>query len=188
MINLNTMTVLIVDDMLMMCKSIHKMMQVIGYGKKFFYAGNGKEALGVLKKEAVDLVLLDHNMPVMEGSELLSRIRADRELRYIPVLMITAQAYAEYVAEAAESDIDAYILKPLTIKLLDEKVTHVVDRANNPPLMVQHLKQARDFEEEGDLEAAIEEVEAAIDADPQSSRPIREMGYYHYKKGKGNKL
>lgn len=47
--------------------------------------------------------------------------------------MLTAEAYQDYVAEAAESGIDAYILKPLTIKILKEKISIVVEKANNPP-------------------------------------------------------
>ena len=49
MIDLNEMTVLIVDDIITMCKSIHRMILKIGYGEKFFYAHNGKEALWILR-------------------------------------------------------------------------------------------------------------------------------------------
>ena len=114
MIDINEMTVLIVDDMVSMCKSIHSMMRVIGYGRNVLFAYNGKEALNILQKEPIDLVLLDYNMPVMSGGEVISHIREDRNLRDLPVIMVTAQAYQDYVAEAAESVIDAYILKPLT--------------------------------------------------------------------------
>ena len=120
------MTVLIVDDIITMCKSIHRMMKTIGYGDKFFYAHNGKEALRILSKDPIDLVLMDYNMPEMAGGETLSTIRRDRLLRDIPVIMITAQAYKDYVAEAAESYVDALILKPLTIKILETKVAYVV--------------------------------------------------------------
>jgi CheY-like chemotaxis protein len=181
MIDIREMTVLIVDDMITMCKSIHSMMKVIGYGEKFIYANNGKEALGILQKEPVDLVLLDYNMPEMSGAEVLSQIRGERNLRDLPVIMVTAHAYQDYVAEAAESVIDAYLLKPLTIKALEEKISLVVEKANNPPPMVEHLKRAMDFDGEGDMDAAIRETKLAIEAEPNSSRPIRDLGYYYYK-------
>jgi len=182
MIDINEMTVLIVDDMISMCKSIRNMMRVIRYGKGFFYANNGKEALKILQKDPIDLVLLDYNMPGMTGAEVISRIREDRNLRDLPVIMVTAEAYQDYVAEAAESVIDAYILKPLTIKVLKEKISIVVEKANNPPPMVYHLKKAKGSEEEGDIDAAIKEAELAMEANPNSSRPIRELGYYYFKK------
>ena len=59
MIDIHKMTVLIVDDMISMCKSIRSMMRVIEYGKEFFFANNGKEALKILQEEPIDLVLLD---------------------------------------------------------------------------------------------------------------------------------
>jgi len=182
MIDINEMTVLIVDDMISMCKSIRNMMRVIQYGKEFFYANNGKEALKILQEEPIDLVLLDYNMPGMTGAEVISHIREDRNLRDLPVIMVTAEAYQDYVAEAAESVIDAYILKPLTIKVLKEKISIVVEKSNNPSPMVDHLKKAKGFEEEGDIDAAVKEAELAMEANPNSSRPIRELGYYYFKK------
>lgn len=181
MIDIHEMTVLIVDDMITMCKSIQNMMRVIGYGRNFLFAYNGKEALDILQKEPIDVVLLDYNMPMMNGAEALSHIREDRNLRDLPVIMITAEAYQDYVAEAAESVIDAYILKPLTIKLLEEKISHVVEKANNPPPMVYHLKRAMNFEDEGDINGAIKEAKLAMKTDPHSPKPVRDLGYYCYK-------
>jgi len=182
MIDLKEMTVLIVDDIITMCKSVHRMMKTIGYGTQFFYAHNGKEALRILRKESIELILMDYNMPEMQGGEALSIIRNDRVLRDIPVIMITAQAYQDYVAEAAESYVDALLLKPLTIKLLENKVADVVAKAKDPPPIVAHLKRARDFEDEGDLDAAIGEAQLAMELDPDSSRAIRELGHFYLKK------
>ena len=176
------MTVLIVDDMESMCKSIRGLMKVLNYGKQFYYSHDGKEAWAFLQKEPVDIAIVDWNMPNMTGVELLSLIREDRRLRDIPVVMVTVEANREIVAEAAESHIDAYILKPLTARALADKVASVLDKANNPPPMFFHLKRARDYEEVGDVDAAISEVMKAMEADPQSSRPLRELGYLYFKK------
>ena len=176
------MTVLIVDDMESMCKSIRGLMKVLNYGKQFYYSHDGVEAWNLLQKEPVDIAIVDWNMPNMTGVELLSLIREDRRLRDIPVVMVTVEANREIVAEAAESHIDAYILKPLTARALADKVASVLDKANNPPPMFFHLKRARDYEEVGDVDAAISEVMKAMEADPQSSRPLRELGYLYFKK------
>ena len=180
MIDVVEMTVLLVDDMPNMITTIRNMMRVIGLGKRFIPAGNGEEAWQILKKEPVDIAILDYNMPIMTGAELLSRIREDRDLKDLPVVMVTAYAHREFVAEAAESEIDAYVLKPVTVKVLGEKVLSVIENANNPPPMVYHLKEARKFEDDGDIDAAINEARLAMEANPKSSRPLRELGYYYY--------
>ncbi|MBW1860900.1 MAG: response regulator [Deltaproteobacteria bacterium] len=182
MIEIEEMTVMIADDAVPMCKSIHNMMKVIRYGKDFLFANNGKEVLGILQKKHVDILLLDYNMPEMKGGETLSHIRADRNLRDLPVIMVTAEAYKDFVAEVGESEVDAYILKPITIKLLQDKISFVVEKANNPPPMIYHLKRARDFEEKGDIDSAIIEAELAMEANPEVTRPIRELGYFYFKK------
>ena len=183
MIDISKMSVLLVDDFSTMTRSLHRMMKTIRYGKNFHHAHNGKEALRILRKESIDLLLMDYNMPEMSGGEALDQLRADRNLRDMPVIMITAQAYQDYVAEAAESYVDAYILKPVTIKVLEAKVAHVIDKANNPPPVVAHLRRAVSYEDEGDLDGAIFEAKLAMQADTQSTRAIRELGYFYYKKG-----
>ena len=181
MINIRGMTVLIADDSMLMCQSIQGMLKVIGCGRIFLFANNGKEVIEILRQEKVDLLFLDYNMPVMTGGETLSYIREDRDLRDLPVIMVTAEAFMDYVAETGESAVDAYILKPLTIKLMEEKISSVIDKINNPSPMIRHLKMAKFFEESGDLNAAISEVGFALKANPNATRPIREMGYYYFK-------
>lgn len=183
MIDLKQMSVLIVDDMENMCKSIRGMLKVLNYGSRFRFAFNGAEAWSVIQKDPVDLAIVDWNMPTMTGVELLGRIRDSKILRDMPVVMVTAEANSEIVAEAAESDIDAYILKPLTVKSLGDKIAEVVEKANTPPPMSFHLKQARDLEEAGDPDAAIQEIKKAMEATPKSTRPIRELGKIYLKTG-----
>lgn len=182
MIDIKEMTVLIADDMPNMVTTIHSVMKVLNYGKRFMIANNGEEAWQILKKEPVDIAILDYNMPHMTGGELLSRIREDRDLKDLPVVMVTAYAHREFVAEAAESEIDAYILKPITVKVLGDKVLGVIKNVNRPPPMVYHLQKARRFEEDGNIDAAIGEARLAMEANPRSSRPLRELGYYYFKK------
>ncbi len=185
MIDIREMTVLIADDMPNMITTIRSMMKVLKYGKKFIPANNGQEALRLLKKESeepIELAIIDYNMPMMTGSKLLNLIRSDRDLRDLPIVMVTAQANMEFVAEAAESDIDAYILKPPTMKVLTDKVLAVIESANKPSRMVSHLKEARRLAEQGDLDGAIEEAQLAMEANPGSSKPVHELGYYFFEK------
>ncbi|HVN70699.1 MAG TPA: tetratricopeptide repeat protein [Desulfomonilia bacterium] len=179
------MNILIVDDMESMCKAIRSMLKVLNVSSQVLYAYNGLDAWKILTEGETkfDLAIIDWNMPVMTGVELLGKIRDERRLRDLPVIMVTAEANREIVAEAAESDIDAYILKPITVKSLEERVRMVIEKVNNPPPMLYHLKLARDLDEKGDIEKAISEAILAMDANPSSSRPIRELGYLYFKKG-----
>ena len=163
MIDLKRMSVLIVDDMENMCRSIRGMLKVLNYGSVFQFATNGLEAWALLQKKPTDLAIVDWNMPEMTGIELLERIREDKNIRDMPIVMVTAEANREIVAESAESDIDAYLLKPLTVKSLGDKVSAVIEKANTPPPMFYHLKRARDFEEAGEIESAIEEAKQAME-------------------------
>ena len=182
MIDLKNMSVLIVDDMENMCKSIRAMLKILEYGPRYSFAHNGRAAWNVLKSKPIDLAIIDWNMPVMTGIELLELIRQSKEHRDMPVVMITAEANSEIVAEAAESDIDAYILKPLTVKSLGDRISTVIAKTNDPPPMFRHLKMARQLEEEGDLDGAIREAIEANKADPVSSKPLRTRGYLHFKR------
>ncbi len=182
MIDIENMNVLIVDDMESMRKSVRGMLKVINYGKNFRYAGNGVEALKVLKEGDTDLAIIDWNMPVMSGVELLGQVRENRDLRYLPVVMITAEAERGIVAEAAETDIDAYLLKPLTVRALEEKIRMVIEKTNNPSPMIRYLRKSRILEEAGNMDAAINEAKLALNEDPLSSKPIRELGILYYKK------
>jgi len=184
MLDMHAMNILIVDDMEAMCKAIRSMLKILNVGGQIYYAYNGQEAWKILKSDTqIDMAILDWNMPIMTGVELLGHIRDDRHLRDMPVVMVTAEANQEIVAEAAESEIDAYILKPVTVKSLEERIRSVIDKANNPPPMLMHLKNARIFEEKGRLDEAVGEAMQAMEANPKSSRPIRELGHLYHKRG-----
>lgn len=181
MLDIKAATILIVDDMDPMCKSIRGMLKILNFGKHFRYGSNGAEAWKILNEEPVDFAIIDWNMPIMTGVELLGHIREDRKLRDLPVVMVTAEAERSIVAEVAESEIDAYLLKPLTVRSLEERIMNVVNKVNNPTPMLIHLKKARELEDSGDLAGAINAAKAAMKEDSSSSRPVRELGILYYK-------
>ncbi len=187
MIDINTMSVLIVDDMKSMRLSIRNMFKQLNLGNNIRHAENGREALKILDEAHIDMAVIDWNMPVMNGIELLNRIRNKREFRDMPVIMITAEAERDIVINVAESDIDAYLLKPLTMKSLDDKVKAVIDSANNPDKATTHLHKARDFEESGDIASAIEETRLALQERPKASRILRNLGLL-YQKSNNDKM
>ncbi|EEW05929.1 chemotaxis protein CheY [Vibrio mimicus VM603] len=91
-------------------------------------ADDGLTALPMLKKGDFDFVVTDWNMPGMQGIDLLRNIRADEELKHLPVLMITAEAKREQIIEAAQAGVNGYIVKPFTAATLKEKLEKIFER------------------------------------------------------------
>lgn len=184
MIELEKMSILIVDDMKSMRLTIRKMLKNLNIGGRLRFAENGREALDILSSSPCDIAILDWNMPVMNGIEMLERIRSDKSLRDMPVIMVTAEAERDIVAEVAETEIEGYLLKPLTLAALDNTLKAVVARLNDPDPATVHRLRARDLEEEGDIESAIEQIRIALVHKPSASRLLRIMGLLHMKAGK----
>ncbi len=82
------------------------------HGYETYTALNGKEALDVLAAQSVDLVLLDINMPVMNGHEVCRRIKADPQLSHVPVIMITSLDSKENKMKGMESGAEEFLSKP----------------------------------------------------------------------------
>ncbi|MGC9120794.1 MAG: chemotaxis response regulator CheY [Sulfurihydrogenibium sp.] len=116
--------ILTVDDMATMRKIIKSLLNQLGYNN-VDEAENGKEALSKLRQQKYDLVLLDWNMPEMDGITLLQEIRKDPNLKDIPVIMVTAEAKKENVLLAVQSGANNYIVKPFTAETLKEKMDKV---------------------------------------------------------------
>ncbi|MGF1484229.1 MAG: PleD family two-component system response regulator [Opitutales bacterium] len=97
------------------------------YDVDIFEASNGVEGLAVASKETPDIILLDVTMPVMDGVEMLTKLKSDPLLKGIPVIMLTAEAGRENVLKIAKIGIRDYIVKPFKEDVLIEKVGRVVD-------------------------------------------------------------
>ncbi|MGR3310719.1 MAG: response regulator [Candidatus Brocadiales bacterium] len=95
---------------------------VIALGHISVLAENGLSALGQMEKQPADLVLLDILMPEMDGYEVLNRIKGDNDLRYIPVIMISAVDEIESVVQCIEKGADDYLTKPFNPTLLKARI------------------------------------------------------------------
>lgn len=88
---------------------------------------NGVEGLAAAAKEKPDLILLDVTMPVMDGIEMLTKLKSDPDLKGIPVIMLTAEAGRENVMKIAKIGIRDYVVKPFKEDALIDKVGRVID-------------------------------------------------------------
>lgn len=87
---MNKVRALIVDDSAVMRKIVERSLRQAGIElEKVVEAGNGAEALGVLRDNAVDLILCDINMPVMDGLEFVRQMGTVENAKGVPVVMIT---------------------------------------------------------------------------------------------------
>lgn len=179
------MTFLIVDDVDNMRRSIKAMLKLLNYGRDYYEAANGRDAWKLLqdKDVAFDFIISDYYMPHVSGTELLNLVRSNKKTRDIPFLMITAEANMDIVAEAAEHDVDAYMTKPFVTATLEQKINELLDHQNNPDPMTRHLLNARNLDEQGNLNGAITEATKATALNTRSSRPYRELGRLLIKKG-----
>ena len=107
--------VLLVDDSATMRKIVKRKIKEIGFAvDEFFEAGDGKQALEVVFNNSVDLILLDWNMPVMNGLEFVQTLKSVKLLKSITVIMLTTEGSPEKITEATSSGVDGFMLKPVT--------------------------------------------------------------------------
>ena len=112
---------LVVDDFETMRRVTANQLRQLG-ADKIVMAKDGKEALAILKRQTVHVILSDWNMPVMSGIELLREVRSDDKLFVLPFLMITAEADRDRVQEAIQAGVTCVLLKPYSSNLLLERL------------------------------------------------------------------
>lgn len=122
------MRVLVVDDFATMRKIIKNVLKQIEIDN-VVEAENGKQALEVLRKEKIDLIISDWIMPEMTGIEFLKACKGDEDIRKIPFIMVTAEAQKSSVIEAIQSGADNYIVKPFTPEKLKEAIEKALAKA-----------------------------------------------------------
>lgn len=91
---------------------------------------NGIVGLDILRKQHVDLVLLDILMPYFDGLETLEEIRADAQIAKVPVIMLTASGDFENVKQALKLGVKDYVMKPLLPDDLIQRVKTKLAEAN----------------------------------------------------------
>jgi two-component system chemotaxis response regulator CheY len=118
------MKFLVVDDFSTMRRIVRNLLKELGY-TNVDEAEDGVAGLNKLKGSNFEFVVTDWNMPNMTGIDMLRAIRADPQLKHLPVLMITAEAKKENIIEAAKAGASGYIVKPFTAATLEEKLNKI---------------------------------------------------------------
>lgn len=135
----STSSLLVVDDNSMNRIMLSRYITKLGYQATL--VENGRQALEKLQREPFDLVLLDVEMPEMNGYEVLEHLKADPGLRDIPVIMISAVEELESVVKSIELGAQDYLPKPFNPVLLRARLTACLERKRLRDQEVDYLQQ-----------------------------------------------
>ncbi len=166
---------LVVDDQFNVRRMIQNFLRTFGYAKAL-EASDGAKALETLRVHRVDLVICDWNMPNMSGVELLRVLRADRHLKDLPFLMVTAETGGDVVAEAIEEKVDGYIVKPFQARTLTDKIEAILEARRTPDPVEKALEQGYHHLSLGRSEQAMLFFEQAQELAPSSPRVLLALG------------
>ena len=115
------MNALVVEDSTTIRMILRKFLGKLGFD--VVEAGNGREGLDRLREMAqADVVLVDWNMPEMNGVDFVRAVRADRGYDVLPLVMVTTNTELENVAEALSAGANEYVMKPFTLDMIREKL------------------------------------------------------------------
>lgn len=122
------MKILVVDDSRIMRNIVkNSLLREKKKDYEFVEASNGIDAFNIIEKEHVDLLLVDWNMPQLNGLDLVKELRALEKHRKLPIIMITSEAAKYNVIEAVKAGVNDYLIKPIKDNKLLEKIEQVLD-------------------------------------------------------------
>ena len=125
---IDELNVLIIDDDRHMRMLIRNVVFALGV-KDTTDAADGKTALEIMKEFKPDLILCDLKMEPMDGMEFVKQLRkeTDNPYRLVPIIMITAYADLESVANARDSGVNEFMAKPLSAAALEKRIQRVLE-------------------------------------------------------------
>lgn len=114
---------------------------------------NGRQALEMLAREHFDLLIVDWQVPVLSGTELVRKVRKMERYRQLPVLMISGRAGKSDIVEAVGAGINGFLNKPFTPAQLRDKIADVWKRRNKPSIdqaLEQVIQGSKSFDPAGE--------------------------------------
>lgn len=112
---MNVLKILLVEDDLIEIMKLNRTVSTLKLNHKIIEANNGEDALKILEKkeDLPDIILLDINMPKINGIEFLNILKKDEVLRYLPTIVLTTSSNQKDLLECYKIGIAGYVLKPL---------------------------------------------------------------------------
>jgi two-component system chemotaxis response regulator CheY len=122
------MKVIVADDSMLTRKIVIKYLEPLGYST--LQAANGDEVIKILQEEGPlpDMILMDWNMPVLDGFEVLQKISKDSRYNKIPVIMLTSESDDANREQALGAGASGYITKPFTSEDLIQTINETLKK------------------------------------------------------------
>jgi len=118
-------TILVVDDSRIMRNIVKNTFAELKIPCQFLEAENGQKACQLLETNQVSLILLDWNMPEMDGMQFLKKVRSMPNYKDLPIIMVTSESAKYSVVEALQNGATDYIVKPIRDKVFMEKLSEI---------------------------------------------------------------
>ena len=122
------MNILFIEDDTIETMKLNRTIAKLGEKHTIIQANNGEEALRILKEDQrlPDIILLDLNMPRMNGIEFLQILKKDEILKYLPTIILTTSENRTDLLECYRIGIAGYVIKPLKYEDYEEKIKKVI--------------------------------------------------------------
>ncbi len=166
---------LAVDDVSAVRIMLRTMLRNLGV-KTVLTASDGEEAFEKIKKEQVDFVVCDWQMPVISGIELLMTLRSMESYKRIPFLMVSGVVDEKKIMQAGESEIDGYLTKPFSEQQLGKAVHAVLMKREKLSQLEVELGMVEVYLKSGKREQAYAEAERLMREYPKSARVANVLG------------
>jgi len=127
------------------------MNQLLGQKYHVRTATNGKEALEIIQKEEIDIIISDVMMPVMDGMELTRRIKSDVNFQHLPIILLTAKTQEEDRTEALQIGADSFVTKPFKIGDLELRINNIVE--NRKRIQEEFISQVSEPPRQQEIDA-----------------------------------
>lgn len=125
---MSQLKIAVIDDATMIRDLIKKFIRQNFVNSTVYDANNGQAGMALLKRQPVDLILCDWEMPEMNGEELLVWVRQQEQLKNVPFIMVTSRGDKEFVVKAIQSGVSDYLVKPFNNNQFLEKVGKALKR------------------------------------------------------------
>jgi CheY-like chemotaxis protein len=134
-----SLNILLIEDDAIEIMKFNRVMSTLGWNHKIIEANNGEEALEILKiKDTIpDIIILDLNMPKINGIEFLQILKKDSLLKYIPAIILTTSNNHKDVLECYKIGIAGYVLKPLKYEEYVERIKKTLEYWSSNELISQ---------------------------------------------------
>ncbi|GIQ61256.1 MULTISPECIES: response regulator [Flavobacterium] len=134
-----SLNILLIEDDVIEVMKFNRVLKSLELNHRIIEADNGEEAVNVLKMKEIipDIIVLDLNMPKLNGIEFLTILKADDVLKYIPAIILTTSNNHRDVMECYKIGIAGYVLKPLKYEDYVDRIKKLLDYWSTNELISQ---------------------------------------------------